>query len=86
MDILVRDRVVRVFTEVALEREVLWNLVLELRTDGAPDEKGVLHLLLRGHGGGCVRRDPYDAEDEAANLRCGITGFIAARSSERRPR
>ena len=47
--VLVGDGVARVLTEVALEREVLRDLVLELGTDGAPDEERVLHLLFRGH-------------------------------------
>lgn len=46
---LVCDSVVGVFAEVALERQVLRNLVLELRTDRAPDQEGVLHLLFGGH-------------------------------------
>ena len=48
-DVLVRDGIICVLVEIAIQRHVLGYLVLELSADCCPDEEGVLHLLLRSH-------------------------------------
>ena len=53
---LVCNGIFGAFAEVSEKRQILRDLVLELRANGSTDEERVLHLLFRGHGEKNVKR------------------------------